>query len=178
MEYLIKSKQLNIVFRKEEDLKMEDWSYMLHIYKTRNYYVFMRQEVVYINPDMEDAGRLMELAKKILNERYLDRADRWFDEFEETAGHEAMDALFKVWMEWRGEVLKFELHERATLALKQARAKRLYWKVRKNKEIIRELFDIGFGVYSEKAKCDYQQGAENAFMYGYLLGLENGGGAA
>lgn len=181
MTYIIKSKKLNIVFRKEKDLDVDDWGYLLHIYKTREYHVFMRRWVVYMNPDMDESGRLMELSKKILNERYLNsRTEKWLDEFEETAGEEAGNAIFHVWMDWRAEVMKFELNEKARLALKQARSKRLYWKVKKNKEIIRELFDIGFGVYDEKASCDYQQGAENTFMYGYLLGMEdgNGGGVA
>ena len=42
-----------------------------------------------------------------------------------------------------------------------------------HKEIIKELFDIGFGLYEKGAKCNYQQGAENAFMYGYLLGVQS-----
>ena len=33
--------------------------------------------------------------------------------------------------------------------------------------------NIGFGIYEKDAKCDYQQGAENAFMYDYLLGVQS-----
>ena len=57
--------------------------------------------------------------------------------------------------------------------LKSAKSLRVSWKVKRNKQIIKELFDIGFGIYDKKAVCDYQQGAENAFMYGYLLGVQS-----
>lgn len=57
--------------------------------------------------------------------------------------------------------------------LKEAKSLRISWKVKRNKEIIKELFDIGFGIYGEKAICNYQGGAENAFMYGYLLGVQD-----
>ena len=38
----------------------------------------------------------------------------------------------------------------------------------------RESFSVsGFGIYDKSAKADFQKGAENAFMYGYLCALED-----
>lgn len=57
--------------------------------------------------------------------------------------------------------------------MKEAKSLRIHWIVKRNKEIIKELFEIGFGIYDKGAACDSQKGAENAFMYGYLLGSQN-----
>lgn len=46
--------------------------------------------------------------------------------------------------------------------LKASKSLRVHWKVKRNKELIKELFEIGFGIYEEGAKCDSQKGAENA----------------
>lgn len=68
---------------------------------------------------------------------------------------------------------KKSLHDSALAELKKSKSLRIHWTVKRNKEIINELFDIGFGIYEKGTKRDYQQGAENAFMYGYLLGVQS-----
>ena len=69
--------------------------------------------------------------------------------------------------------LEKALDDSALAELKKSKSLRIHWTLKRNKEIIKELFDIGFGLYEKGAKCNYQQGAENAFMYGYLLGVQS-----
>lgn len=178
MRKLIKNKKLNIVFRKEEELSVDDKDILFYIYKTKasDYVILKRNENIYINPDAENSERLMELAEKILNARYLDRADKWFDEWSEIAGEDADDTLCRIWFDWRQQVSDYERNEEANAIIKKARGKHIYRTAHKNRHIIKEIFDIGFGVYNDKAECDWNQGAQNCFMYGYLLGLEKGKG--
>ena len=81
--------------------------------------------------------------------------------------------LIGIFHDWRHEKMKKALHDSALAELKKSKSLRIHWTVKRNKEIIKELFDIGFGLYEKGAKCNYQQGAENAFMYGYLLGVQS-----
>lgn len=84
--------------------------------------------------------------------------------------------LIGIFHDWRHEKMKKALHDSALAELKKlkkSKSLRIHWTVKRNKEIIKELFDIGFGLYEKGAKCNYQQGAENAFMYGYLLGMQS-----
>ena len=80
--------------------------------------------------------------------------------------------LLKIYSDWRNARNKRDLHNQALSLLKSAKSLRIHWLVKRNKEIIKELYEIGFGIYDEKATCNSQQGAENAFMYGYLLGTQ------
>lgn len=77
-----------------------------------------------------------------------------------------------VWVKWRDKVKRMELNALAGDIIKRMRSKRLYCKAKKKSEIVMELFNIGFGLYDDTAMNDFQKGAENAFMYGYLLGME------
>ena len=77
------------------------------------------------------------------------------------------------WLDWLKKVRRLEQHEAAKGILKEIRSKRLYYRARKEQEIIKELFYIGFGLYDNKATCNSQQGAQYAFMYGYLSGMKD-----
>lgn len=99
-------------------------------------------------------------------------AEKLLDEVKRITDEKTVDILVEIWFEWRKKVNRLEINERANMALKRVRSQRLYYRARKEKEVIRELFDIGFGVYDKKSYSNWQQGAENVFMYGYMLGAE------
>ena len=99
--------------------------------------------------------------------------EKLFDIFLSLTDKQSHDILLKYWMNWREEINKRELYNKALEMLKASKSLRVHWKVKRNKELIKELFDIGFGIYEEEANADYQKGAENAFMYGYLLGVQS-----
>lgn len=50
---------------------------------------------------------------------------------------------------------KRELNRKALSMLKSAKSLRISWKVKRNKQIIKELFDIGYGIY-EKNLCFFK----------------------
>ena len=110
--------------------------------------------------------RLFIMHSKYLPEKLLDR-------FQELTNDDADRILIRIFHDWYEEKRKKSLHDSALAELKKSKSLRIHWTVKRNKEIIHELFDIGFGIYEKDAKCDYQQGAENAFMYGYLLGVQS-----
>lgn len=71
---------------------------------------------------------------------------------------QTMFALHEAWSRCRKNVDRLELNEQAKGVLKQIRSKRLYYKARGESAVIKELFDIGFGIYEEKTERDWQQG--------------------
>ncbi|MFQ7336111.1 MAG: hypothetical protein ACLROW_04845 [Roseburia faecis] len=106
-----------------------------------------------------------------MHSKYL--PEKLLDRFQELTNEDADRILIRIFCDWREEKRKKSLHDSALAELKKSKSLRIHWTVKRNKEIIKELFDIGFGLYEKGAKCNYQQGAENAFMYGYLLGVQS-----
>lgn len=125
-------------------------------------------ECIVFNKDLENLQEVRELTDKIMQSKYI--PEKLLDRFSEIAGEKAEHILLDYYSDWRKEQKKKELNQAALRALKNAKKCRISQTVKQNKTIIEELFNIGFGLYEERAVCNYQQGAENAFMYGYLLG--------
>ena len=124
-----------------------------------------KKDCIFINKDLDNVSEIKEHSK-YLPEKLLER-------FQELTNDDADRILIRIFHDWYEEKRKKSLHDSALAELKKSKSLRIHWTVKRNKEIIHELFDIGFGIYEKDAKCDYQQGAENAFMYGYLLGVQS-----
>lgn len=163
-----------VKFLEEGLLTFTDWRILVHIYKTNKYIVlYDLKEHIFVNPAAENSTQILEIVPVILKQKTLNRkTEKLFGEFEKLTDKETGDCLLRIWYDWRKKARKIELHIQAENIIKRMRSKRLSYKARRNREIIRELFDIGFRVYDEETKADWQKGAENAFMYGYLLGME------
>lgn len=129
------------------------------------------KEWIIVNKDLEHADEIIELVKKIMQSKYL--PEKLFDEFLALTDKASDEILLKIYHDWRSACTERELYYQALSLLKEAKSLRIHWIVKRNKEIIKELFEIGFGIYDKGAACDSQKGAENAFMYGYLLGSQN-----
>lgn len=129
------------------------------------------RECIVLNKDLKNLKEIEEIIKKVMRSKYL--PEKLLDRFAELTNIESSYILQKYFLDWKEEIRKRELNRQALSMLKSAKSLRVSWKVKRNKQIIKELFDIGFGIYEKKAVCDYQQGAENAFMYGYLLGVQS-----
>lgn len=127
-------------------------------------------DCIILNKDLENLTEIESIIKKIMEAKYL--PEKLFDKFQSLTNKQSLDILLKYYSEWKNAIKEREIHEQAVKMLKSAKSLRIHWKVKRNKELIKELFDIGFGIYSKDDVCDYQQGAENAFMYGYLLGSQ------
>ena len=175
MTKLLQGKEPVVVFLEEDMLTSTDWFRLINVYKNKKYTILYRnEEHIYINPVVENSNEISEIIPVLFKERCLNRkTEKFLDEFEKITDKETTEYLQAIWSKWRKKVKKLELHNQAESILKQARSKRLYYKTKKNEEIIEELFDIGYGLYDKEAKADYQKVAENTFMYGYLLGMEN-----
>lgn len=129
-----------------------------------------RVDFIFLNKNLKNASEIKQLIIKIMGSKYM--PDKLFNKFREYTNPEAENILLKIWINWRAAIRERDLHIEATKALKSAKSLRIHWLVKRNKDIINELYDIGFGIYEEGAVCDKQQGAENVFMYGYLLGAQ------
>ena len=130
-----------------------------------------KKDCIFINKDLDNVSEIKELIIKIMHSKYL--PEKLLDRFQELKNDDADRILIRIFHDWYEEKRKKSLHDSALAELKKSKSLRIHWTVKRNKEIIKELFDIGFGLYEKGAKCNYQQGAENAFMYGYLLGVQS-----
>lgn len=130
-----------------------------------------RKDCIFVNKDLDNLSEIKELIIKIMRSKYL--PEKLLDKFQELTNVDADQILTGIYLDWRKEKRRKSLHDSALAELKKSKSLRIHWTVKRNKEIIKELFDIGFGLYEKGAKCDYQQGAENAFMYGYLVGVQS-----
>ena len=154
-----------------DELRVNEIFSLKHLYDTeKDNFVLVRRstECIVFNKNLENLQEIRTLTDEIMQSKYL--PEKLFDRFNAIAGEKAEHILLDYYSDWRSEQKKKELNKEALQALKKAKSCRISWLVKRKKEIIKELFNIGFGIYDEEAICDYQKGAENAFMYGYLLG--------
>lgn len=171
---LAQRKEPIVEFREEDSISHRDWLIATLAYKIKRYVIlYDNEERIYINPAMENSQKFCEIVNKIFKQRYLNnRTCKLFNEISELTDKETESYLLTVWNEWRKKVKHMELNAQAMDIVKRMRSKRLYYKARKNSEMIMELFNIGVGFYDDTTSRDFQKGAENTFMYGYLLGIE------
>ena len=157
-----------------DELRYEDIFRLekIHNVNPKNFVLIMRsREFIALNKDLDNLKEIKEIIEKVMRSKYL--PEKLLDRFAELTDTESSYILQKYFLDWKEKIRKRELNRQALSMLKFAKSLRISWKVKRNKQIIKELFDIGFGIYEKKAVCDYQQGAENAFMYGYLLGVQS-----
>ena len=128
------------------------------------------KECIYLNKDLDNLEEIKDIINSIMQSKYF--PTKLFDRFQALTDENSDRILIDIYINWCDGRRKKKLHDSALAELKKAKSLRIHWTVKRNKEIIKELFEIGYGIYDEKAKCDSQKGAENAFMYGYLLGTQ------
>lgn len=157
-----------------DELRYEDIFRLekIHNVNPKNFVLIRRsREFIGLNKDLKNLEEIKEVIEKVMQSKYL--PEKLLDRFEMLTDEKSAEILLKYYSDWRDELRKKELNRQALSMLKSAKSLRVSWKVKRNKQIIKELFDIGFGIYEKKAVRDYQQGAENTFMYGYLLGVQS-----
>lgn len=162
---------------KTNDLLSTDVFILKYLYKTdRSEFVISKRgkDTIIINSEHENAEELKELVMAIMNCRYLNKqTEKLMDRFAELAGKKAGDAVLYIWTDWRDEMRKKELKEQAEEIIRYAKKKRILGKAKKQNELIRTLFSLGYGTYDVGAKCDFDQGAQFCFLYGYMMGLQD-----
>ena len=176
MEKLIKHDMPVIVMMDPEKINKNERILMLTKYgmEPSNFYIFPRgRELIFINKSLENASELKELIEVVMQQKYLNsKMHRLLDEFEKKSSKEAGDILLFFWTDWRKAKNKRQSHDSMIEMLKEANKCHLHRKAQKYRDEIKMAFDIGFGIYEEGAKCDWQKGANNAFKLGYLMALQ------
>jgi len=130
------------------------------------------RECIILNESLGDNLKEIEdIINKVMMSKYI--PEKLISRFRNLTDSTSSCILQLYYLDWREQLRKRELYRQAISMLKSAKSLRISWKVKRNAKMIREVFNIGYGMYDEKAICDYQKGAENAFMYGYLLGVQS-----
>ena len=129
------------------------------------------REMISLNSGLENYKEVERLVYKIMASKYM--PERLLEKFDKLTDSNASSVLSEIHSKWRKEIIKRDLYRETEEALKSAKSMRIHWLVKRNREKIREAFDIGYGVYDKEKSCDWSGGAENAFMYGYLLGVQS-----
>ena len=163
-----------IVLVKVNDLSASDAFVLKYVYKgdKTKFIISRRGNDIIINSEHEHAEELKDLAAAIMDCKYLNkRTEKLMDCFEELAGKEAGDTVLRIWLDWRKEMQKLELKAQAEDIIRQAKQKRIMGKAKRQNELIHALFSLGYGMYDKSAKCDFEQGAQFCFLYGYMMGL-------
>lgn len=133
-----------------------------------------KRETIYLNKSFERAEELIPIINKFMELKWCNsRADRLYEEFEDIAGEKAASILNDIWQKWREERIKADAKEKADEVLRIVRKRHIRQNMKKRKDVIKAVFDVGYGRYDEKRLADFQNGAECAFMYGYLCALED-----
>lgn len=130
------------------------------------------KEEIYVNKDLENAEDIEKIINKVMGKKYLTNAETLFDRFEKITDKKSVKILLDIWSEWRKEREQADIKEKSDIMLKRARRKRLNRSAKANRKLIKAVFDIGFGLYEEGTRCDFERGAEYAFMLGYYMALQ------
>lgn len=159
-----------------EDLSAGEKYILIHCYKHNIGEPFVictrGRETILINKSLPSIEETIQLINKIMAMKYLDKAENLFDQFKNLHGENASDVLLYIWMDWREKRNAVEINKRSVKVLDEIGKSRLKRKFIKEKDIINELFSIGFGTYDGEAKCDWDTGKKYVFLYGYLLGMK------
>lgn len=178
MHFLITRRIPEIIKISADKLDSSDLFYLNVKYKTdRSEFTVCdsRREKILVNKSLDFVDDIIPLINQIMGREYLDDGvtEGLFDTFSDIAGEKAGNILYFIWLEWQKERRKVELKEQADKILAKIKNMRLRKYLRSRKETAREIFSIGFGTYDNKAHADFQNGTENAFLYGYLCCLED-----
>lgn len=153
--------------------ELKDWelSYMSFRYQTKiEDFIICDSglDTILVNKSLSYAEDIVPIIKKIMEQRYLNiRTEKLMDRFEKIAGENAGRVLYSIWYEWREKLKESELKRAGEDILCRAKENHISRYLRSRKNIIKTVFNIGFGLYSN-GEPNYAKGAENAFMYGYL----------
>lgn len=133
-----------------------------------------QMETIYLNKAFKGVNDLISIINKFMEQKYINsETDKLYERFKTIAGENAAVILNSIWLDWRKARTETDTKEEAEEVLKKVKQKRIKKYMRPRKNIIKKVFDIGFGLYDKKAPADFRRGAENAFVYGYLCALED-----
>lgn len=133
-----------------------------------------QRETIYLNKSFERAEDLIPIINGFMEqERCNSKGDKLYKQFKDIAGERAASILNAIWQDWRKERIKADAKEKADEVLRRVRKRHIRQSMKKRKDVIKAVFDVGYGLYDKKRLADFQNGAECAFMYGYLCALDD-----
>ena len=133
-----------------------------------------QRETIYLNKSFERAENLIPIINTFMEQEWCNsKGDKLYKQFKDIAGEKAAGILNDIWLDWRKERMKADAKEEAEKVLSRARKRHIRQSMKKRKDTIQAVFDVGYGLYDKKRLADFQNGAEYAFMYGYLCALED-----
>lgn len=180
MKPVVARKVPEIVLITTDELGIKDLLRMEKVYHTTwsEFVVYNRgSEVIYVNKSLACVREIVPIINKIMVRKYIDkRTEELFNRFSALAGKKAEGTLWNIWCSCGKALRDAEIKEQAEDILARINEEPLSKHLRGRKELIEKVFDIGFGMYREESKCDWRQGAEKVFLYGYLCCLDSMGG--
>lgn len=133
-----------------------------------------QRETIYLNKSFEHVKDLIPIINTFMDLKWCNsKADKLYKQFKDIAGEKAAGILNDIWLDWRKERMKADAKEEAEKVLSRARKRHIRQKMKKRGDVIKAVFDVGYGLYDKKRLADFQNGAEYAFIYGYLCALED-----
>ena len=161
----------------KSELDDRDWIALISKYSVKpdNFVLCMHgTETIFINKECDFADRIVPIVSEIMENKLIDEhVDDLFNEIVEIAGAKTSNLLGYIWYDWVGRREEADLYETAKNILLQVEKMHIEKHVQKREDVIKAVFDIGYGTYDDKADCNYKQGSKNAFMYGYLCAMND-----
>lgn len=161
----------------KSELDSDDWIKLISKYSVKpdDFVLCMHgTETIFINKECVFADRIVPIISEIMENRLIDeRVDDLFIEVGAIAGSEASNLLGYIWYDWVNKREEADLYETAKDILQQIKETHIEKYAQEREDVIKTVFDIGYGTYDDKADCNYKQGSKNAFMYGYLCAMND-----
>ncbi|MEZ3426499.1 MAG: hypothetical protein K1W13_03695 [Lachnospiraceae bacterium] len=175
MENMTMKKQPDIIMVSTAELTGKDVLKLKYAYGTEQggFTISSRGcDVILLNRDLEGAEELKALTLKIMGRRYCDDSltEKLLDEFEARTSREAYIALFRIWHDWRESRQQADKKELAEWYIREFKSRKLSLCSTKKKGVLQMLFNIGYGLYDDSRRCDFETGQLYCYLYGYMCG--------
>ena len=167
--------EIRMVHKSELDDK--DWIALMSKYSVKpdDFVLCMHgTETIFINKECDFADRIVPIVSDVMKNKLIDEhVDDLFNEVGAIAGKEVERLLIHIWYDWVCKREEADLYETANDILRQVKELHIEKHARKREDVIKTVFDIGYGTYDDNADCNYKQGSKNAFMFGYLCAMND-----
>lgn len=175
MEHITTKKEPDIIMVSPLELTGRDVLRLKHKYgtETGNFTISSRGcDVILLNRDIEGAEEIRALVLNIMKRRYCNDSltEKLLGEFEERTEKAAYLALFSIWHDWREARQQADRKEQAEWYIREFKNQRLSTQGPKKKGMLQMLFNIGYGLYDGRHRCDFETGQLYCYLYGYMCG--------
>ena len=177
MKKLITRQVPEIKLVHKSELDSNDWIALMLKYSVKpdDFVLCMHgTETIFVNKECVFADRIVPIISEIMENRLIDeRVDDLFIEVGAIAGEKVERLLIHTWYDWVNKREEADLYETAKDILQQIKETHIEKYAQEREDVIKTVFDIGYGTYDDDADCNYKQGSKNAFMYGYLCAMND-----